>query len=97
MPGPCHTYCMTVRLNARIDEALAAKLERLRRRTHMTTTEIVRASVELYYERFQEQEAGQAHRILDNAGFVGCGEGEPALSTTYKERLADSLSSKAGS
>jgi predicted transcriptional regulator len=87
---------MSTRLNARIDPELADKIDRLRRRTNMSITDIVRASIELYYERFRAQEAADAHRILVDAGFVGCGEAEPDLSTSYKDRLADSLSGKAG-
>lgn len=87
---------MTARLNARIDEELAAKLEHLRRRTNKSTTEIVRASIELYYERFRgaEQSSGQ---ILRETGFVGCGEDEPDLSEAYKTRLGETLSSKTDS
>lgn len=85
-----------MRLNARIDDALAEKIERLRRRTKMSITDIVRASIELYYERFQEREAGGAARILADAGFIGCAEAEPDLAATYKEKLQTSLSSKAG-
>jgi len=87
---------MTTRLNARIDEELAAKLEHLRRRTNRSVTEIVRASIELYYEHFQRQEAGGAGEILREAGFIGCGEDGADLSTTYKGRLAQSVSDKAG-
>lgn len=86
---------MTNRLNARIDDELAAKLEHLRRRTKKSVTEIVRASIELYYERFREREESAA-RILHGSGFVGCGEGDPDLSSTYKERLGDSLAHKTG-
>lgn len=87
---------MTTRLNARIDDELAEKLDRLRRRTRMSITEIVRASIELYYERHRAQEAADARLILEEAGFVGCADGDADLSTTYKERLDDSLSGKAG-
>lgn len=87
---------MTTRLNARIDEELAAKLEHLRRRTNRSTTEIVRASIELYYERVREAEQS-SERILRETGFVGCAEAEPDLSATYKTHLEESLSSKSGS
>jgi hypothetical protein len=86
---------MTHRLNARIDDELAAKLERLRRRTNKSITEVVRASIELYYERFEEGAQSAAH-ILDGAGFVGCGDADPDLSTTYKDRLGETLAGKMG-
>jgi predicted transcriptional regulator len=82
------------RLNARIDDELAAKLEHLRERTDMSVTDIVRASISLYYDQFREREAGAAREILDDVGFVGCGEAESDLSSTYKEGLTTSLAGK---
>jgi hypothetical protein len=87
---------MTMRLNARIDDQLAEKIERLRRRTNMSITDIVRASIELYYERFHDRDGGGAQRALEDAGFIGCAEADPDLSSTYKERLRESLATKAG-
>lgn len=86
---------MTHRLNARIDDDLAAKLEHLRRQTKQSVTEIVRASIEMYYERFRES-GDVAYQVLDRAGFIGCGEGSPDLSTTYKEEFGESLAHKVG-
>ncbi|RLB54362.1 MAG: CopG family transcriptional regulator [Deltaproteobacteria bacterium] len=85
---------MTNRLNARIDDELAAKLEYLTRRTRQSVTEIVRDSIELYYKRFQAEGAGDVSRIMEEAGFIGCGEDDPDLSTSYKDRLRDSLEEK---
>jgi predicted transcriptional regulator len=86
---------MTHRLNARIDDELAAKLEHIRRRTNQSITEVVRASIELYYERFRENSARTA-QILRETGFTGCGEGDEDLSTTYKQHLSEALSNKTG-
>lgn len=87
---------MTTRLNARIDAELAAKLDRMQRRTNKSITEIVRESLELYYERFQRDEEGSSSRILQESEFIGCAEADPELSTTYKVHLHESLSRKAG-
>lgn len=84
------------RLNARIDQQLAEKIEKIRAATHMSVTEIVRASIELYYERFEAEHPGRARRALERSGFVGCTSGDPSLSTRYKEALTDSWSEKAG-
>jgi predicted transcriptional regulator len=86
---------MTNRLNARIDDELAAKLEFLRRKTKKSVTEILRESVELYYERFRAAE-GSSSRALEAAGFVGCGEAAPDLSLNYKQQFAESLTRKTG-
>jgi len=87
---------MTHRINARIGEDLAAKIEHLRRHTNQSVTEIVRASVELYYERFRDKGQGAA-RILEDSGFVACGDDSEDLSAHYKQRLHDSLSRKTDS
>jgi predicted transcriptional regulator len=88
---------MTSRLNARIDDALMKKLEHLRRRTKLSLTDIVKASIELYYERFeQEDESHDAARILSDAGFIACADGAEDLSSTYKEALSESLGQKSG-
>lgn len=87
---------MTNRLNARLDDDLAMKLEELCRQTDKSITEVVRASIELYYERFQAQQRGAA-RGFEESGFIGCGDGPDHLSDTYKSNLNESLSHKTGS
>jgi hypothetical protein len=86
---------MTNRINARLDDELAAALERVRRRTKKSTTEMVRESLALYCQRFAAA-AGDAAQIFDEHGFIGCGEGTRDLSSTYKRSLADSLAAKTG-
>jgi hypothetical protein len=82
---------MTGRLNARIDAALARKVAYLRARTRKTTTEVVKASIEAYYERVRSSEGPGA--LL--ADFVGSASGEAVLSTRYKRLLTSSLGRKA--
>ena len=84
---------MSERLNARIDEALARKLIALQRRLGLTTTEIVRRSIEQMYEQaFAERESPAA--AIAAAGLIGCASGPADLSTRYKGELARSLRSK---
>lgn len=86
-------YVMSERLNARIDEELARKLTALQRRLGLTTTEIVRRSIEQMYEQaFSEGESPAA--AIMAAGLIGCASGPPDLSTSYKGELAPSLRSK---
>ncbi len=84
---------MTTRLNARLDGALAQKLEFLKRRTNKSVTEIVRESIERYYEQTRGQ-LDHAHRAFDGAGFVGCGEADEDLSSTYKRQVTDLVEKK---
>jgi predicted transcriptional regulator len=81
---------MTARINARIDEELARKLDELRRRTGRSTTELVRESIEAYYEA--EQERQHPSELL--AGLVGVGDAGANLSSDYKELLTLGLEQK---
>ena len=81
------------RLNARIDEELASKLEHIRRVTGATTTQVVRESIELYYEAVRNSAAGP-RKVLEQTGFLGCGSGPSNLSQSYKQLLADGLAGK---
>jgi predicted transcriptional regulator len=83
---------MTARINARLDEELAQKLDELRRRTGRSTTELVRASIAAYYEaERQRQHPGE---LL--AELVGVGDAGTHLSSDYKELLALGLEQKHG-
>jgi hypothetical protein len=81
---------MTARLNARIDAALARKVAYLRARTQKSTTEVVKASIDAYYDKLRGSE-GAAGLLAD---FVGSASGEPTLSSRYKRLLASSLARK---
>lgn len=85
----CHTVCMTVRINARLDAELARKVQALCRRTGRSTTEIVKESLESYYQTVTR---GSPAAAL--ASLVGCAAGPPDLSETYKDQLTHSLARK---
>jgi predicted DNA-binding protein len=82
---------MTNRLSVRIDADLARKLKYLRERTQKTTTQVVAASIEAFFE--QASRNLRASDLL--ADFVGSAEGDPELSSAYKGELRRSLSQKA--
>jgi hypothetical protein len=86
----CHTFCMTTRLSVRIDAELARKVKYLRERTRKTTTEVVAASIDAYFEQASKG-ARPADLLRD---FVGSGEGDADLSSEYKAKLRRSLSKK---
>jgi hypothetical protein len=81
---------MTGRINARLDGELARKLAHLQARTGKSTTELIRASIESYFERVTGAAGPRA--LLEE--FVGCSSAEPDLSETYKAALHDSLARK---
>jgi hypothetical protein len=82
------------RLNARLDADLNEKLEYLKRRTKLGVTDVVKRSIECYYEEVRRG-ASDAREILEQSGFVGCAEGDPNLSSDYKQALIESLGRKA--
>ena len=74
---------MTRRINARLDDDLARKVDALRKRTGQSTTDILRASLESYYVTVT-RDAGPAAGL---AAFVGCADGPADLSEDYKSKL----------
>jgi hypothetical protein len=83
---------MTERINARLDGDLAGKLDYLRQRTGATTTEVLRASLEAYFEQVKSRD--KPEHLL--ARFIGCAEGPEDLSSTYKAEVTQSLATKVG-
>jgi predicted transcriptional regulator len=85
---------MASRINARIDDELAARIEALSKRTGKSMSAIVKAALDAYYE--QVQASGKNPKAaLQAAGFIGCAEGDRDLSTGYKDELARRWSKKA--
>lgn len=84
-----------MRLNARLPEELARKLETLERVTGQSTSDVVRAALERYFTEVCGP-GRSAREAIYQAGLVGCGEAEADLSATYKSRLAESLGRKHG-
>lgn len=89
----CYTFCM--RINARLDQAHDKQLTYLCKATKSSVTEVVKHSIELYYEEIQKTLVQDNSRLL-KSGFIGCASGEPNLSSRYKELLHKSLSNKYG-
>jgi hypothetical protein len=84
---------MSVRINARLDSEHSRKLAYLQARTGKSATEIVHASLELYFEHVAGPVGSQA--LLE--GFVGSADADEDLSTEYKAHLTTSLEAKAAS
>lgn len=81
---------MTERLNARLDAELARKVKYLRDRTKKTTTEVVKASIEAYFNQIS-QEPTPAELLEE---FIGSSSGPANLSSDYKAALSESLERK---
>ena len=84
-----------MRVNARLDEARAAKLAELRRLTGQSASDVLRQAIDcLHRER-----TADARKRLDgllSSDFVGCAEGPADLAEHYERHLTDSLADKHG-
>ena len=79
------------RINARLPPDVARKVAYLEKRTNMSTTEVVRASIDRYYAALTQEEGISA---LERTGFIGCASGPVDLSTSYKIELRRSIADK---
>lgn len=85
---------MSHRINARLDDELARKVDELCKLTGQSASAIIKAALEAYYERTRA--AGMSPRaVLEQSGFIGCAAGSPDLSRDYKQLLEASIRSKA--
>jgi Arc/MetJ-type ribon-helix-helix transcriptional regulator len=84
-----------MRLNARLTEELARKLEALERATGQSTSDVVRAALERYFTEICGPDRS-AREAIYQSGLVGCGEAEADLSATDKSRLREGLGRKHG-
>ena len=81
------------RINARLDDDLARRVNLVRKRRRRTVSQIVKESLARYCD--QELGArGEPMAILESAGFIGCADGPADLSSDYKQQLTRSLRHK---
>lgn len=83
------------RVNARLTEDDARKLGYLSRHKGKSVSDVIRAAIQRYYRETRAAEA-TASGLIERSGFIGCGEAEPDLSTTYKRHLTEYLQRKHG-
>lgn len=82
---------MTRRINARIDDELARKLAEIEKITGQGTSTIIKLALDAYIERLRSTTAAPKHGLAE---YIGCAEGDPELSTRYKDALTASWSAK---
>jgi len=84
-----------MRVNARLDDSYEDKFAYLQAATHLCVSDIVRESVDRYYEAVKA-ECAQRARSLD--ALVGAFEGRPDtpsdLSANYKKYVAEAIEAK---
>ena len=84
-----------MRINARLDENLAYKLDYLTHAEGMSVSNVVKESISRYYAEVRAPQV-VAQEILGCNGFIGCGESDADLSTNYKHTLTETLQAKHG-
>ena len=81
------------RINARLDEPLARKLDLVRKLTRHSLSHIVKESLHRYCDQ-ELDEARQPLSLLQAAGFIGCADGPADLSSGYKREIEPALRRK---
>ena len=84
-----------MRINARLDDDYAKKLEYLKKQNQLSTTEIVKQAIDLLYLKSKARPHEKIKALLES-DFIGCSEGPEDLSTNYKQYLSESLAEKHG-
>ena len=83
-----------MRVNARFDESYAKRMEYLTRATNMSVSEVIKSSVQFYYESVIAQRSPELKHL---SRFIGeSGSGRSDVASNYKSELTDSLSAKHG-
>jgi predicted DNA-binding protein len=83
-----------MRINARLDEEASRSLTILKESTGLTTTQIIKQSLQAYLEQTQAKYRKNNQLLLET--LAGIGEGPEDLSENYKEYLKEGLSEKHG-
>ena len=84
-----------MRVNARLDESVAAKLSELQLLTGLSASDVLKRAIDcLHGERL----ASVQNRLqgLLSSEFIGCAEGAPDLANEYKRHLTEDLAEKHG-
>jgi predicted transcriptional regulator len=84
-----------MRINARLDDSRSQKLDFLARTTRLSTSDIVKQALDVYYEQVRSRRPAPA-AVLAETGFIGCGEASPELSDNYKEEARRLAATKHG-
>ena len=81
-----------MRVNARFDESYAKRMEYLTRATNMSVSEVIKSSVQFYYESVIAQRSPELKHLSRFIGALSSGRSD--IASNYKCELVDSLSAK---
>ena len=83
-----------MRVNARLARDHASKFNYIRQRTNQGASDIMKAAINLYYEKLHRESPVKPLQLLRESGLIGCAEGDSDLSVNYKQYLTESLNEK---
>lgn len=75
-----------MRVNARLDEARAAKLQQLQSSLGVSASEVIKRALDALHKE-QCEGGGAKTQALLSSDFVGCADGPEDLSSRYKQYL----------
>jgi competence protein ComGC len=82
-----------MRINARLDEEYVNKLIYIQQQTNQGVTDVIKSALDLYYQQLKNEQKTSLE-LLEQTGFIGCGQSAPDLSVNYKSILKDGLKAK---
>jgi len=82
-------------INTNLEDGVAEKVDYLLKATQLTLSEILKNSINLYYELTRVSPADK-FKAFEESGFIGCGEGDAHLSVNYKNDLKELMERKYG-
>lgn len=81
-----------MRINARLDPDSEEKIKRIKNVTNKSTTDIIKKSVDLYYQQISFDAKSKNQKLLKSLS--GISDGPEDLSSNYKNYLNDDLEKK---
>ena len=82
-----------MRINARIEQDQARKLELVKRTEKLTTTQVVKQALDVYFASKQIQRKTDVQQLLSSP-LIGNAQGDPGLSQSYKQQMTEGLAQK---
>ncbi len=82
-------------INTNLEDGIAEKVDYLLKTTQLTLSEVLKNSIDVYYELMRISPADKL-KAFEESGFIGCGEGDAQLSVNYKTDLKELLERKYG-
>lgn len=82
-----------MRINARMDDEHARKLDAIKQVTGQNTSNAIKAAIDFYFDKIRSKQ-NVTSKLIADSGLIGCSDGNEDLSISYKEQLNRSLDKK---